>query len=319
MARAAPARWALWEALFPPFGLAIVALGGATLNGAWESTTHFGLDPVLVILGGLLDVILGLCIFFRPTRPPAAVACSVWHTAVCAGQLISVEGPLPVSGYIALGTVGIALYEWRHREPARFRFPQPLALPPSGAGSVVGFLLSIVGVSFLVRWAVGGTAFWLSIPLLAMGDLAQRGRLHDRTEVLRTLLTHLLVLGIGVSSWWGFVGHYFMSDAVAASVGWGTGSPFQLELAFYHLGFGIVGMMCLWYRGDFWLAALIPICVFALGAASIHVTDYVRHGNTAPGNWGFAMLFGDVIIPVAMLSLLWMHRRHGSPDPLATQ
>ncbi len=77
--------------------------------------------------------------------------------------------------------------------------------------------------------------------------------------------------------------------------------------------------MCLWYRGDFWLAALIPICVFALGAASIHVTDYVRHGNTAPGNWGFAMLFGDVIIPVAMLSLLWMHRRHGSPDPLATQ
>jgi hypothetical protein len=203
----------------------------------------------------------------------------------------------------------IALYERRDWTRAMFRFPQPLAMPPSGAGRVAPFLVSLVGVSFLVRWAIGGTAFWLSIPLLAYGDLAQRGKLQDRTEVLRTLLTYLLVLGIGVSSWWGFVGHYFMSDTVAASVGWDTGSPFQLELAFYHLGFGIVGLMCLWFRDDFWVAVLIPVCVFALGAASVHIADYARHGNTAPGNWGFAMFFGDVIIPAAMLSLLWLYRR----------
>ncbi|MBA3890121.1 MAG: hypothetical protein H0X64_06290, partial [Gemmatimonadaceae bacterium] len=226
MARRAPARWVVWEALSPPFGLAIVALGGAKLNGAWEGTTHFGLDPVLVIFGGLLEVIVGLCIFFGPTRLMAAVACSAWLTAVCARQLVSgFEGPMPLSGLIALGAIGIALYAWRHRTSRTFRFPQPLALPPSGAVGAVAFLLPIVGVSFLVRWAVGGTAFWLSLPLLAMGDLAQRGRLHDRTEVLRTILAYLLVLGIGVSSWWGFVGHYFMSDAVAASVGWDTGSP----------------------------------------------------------------------------------------------
>ncbi len=317
-ARAEPDRWVVWKAIAPPFGLFIVGMGGAKLNGISESASQLGMDPRLVILGGLLEVILGLLIFFRPTRLPAAVTCSVWLAAVSGQQWMNgYEGPVPIAALLALGTMSIALYEWRHRTSAMFRFPQPLALPPSGAGGAVAFLVSLVGVSFLVRWSIGGTAFWLCIPLLAIGDLAQRGKLQDGTEVLRTLLTYLLVLGIGVSSWWGFVGHYFMSDTVAASVGWDTGSPFQLELAFYHLGFGIVGLMCLWFRDDFWVAALVPVCVFAFGAASVHIAEYVRHGNTAPGNWGFAMLFGDVVIPAAMLSLLWLYRRRVTLDSSA--
>ncbi len=317
-ARAEPRRWVVLEALAPPFGLLIVAMGGATLNGIGESASQLGVHPRLAILGGLLEVVLGLLIFFRPTRFPAAVACSVWLAAVSAQQWVKgLEGSVPIAGLLALGTVSIALYDWRHRTSAMFRFPQPLASPPSGIGAIVPFLMSLVGVSFLIRWSIGGTAFWLSIPLLAVGDLAQRGKLQDSTEVLRTLLTYLLVLGIGVSSWWGFVGHYFMSDTVAASVGWATGSPFQLELAFYHLGFGIVGVMCLWFRDDFWVAALVPVCVFAFGAASIHITDYLRHENTSPGNWGFAMFFGDVVIPATMLSLLWLYRRRVKHDSSA--
>lgn len=319
-ARAEPDRWVVWKAFAAPFALFIVAMGGAKLNRISESASQLGMDPRLVILGGLLEVILGLLMFFRPTRFPAAVTCSVWLAGVSGQQLMNgYEGPVPIAGLLALGTMCIALYEWRHRPSAMFRFPQPLALPQSGAGGVVAFLVSLVGVSFLVRWSIGGTAFWLSIPLLAFGDLAQRGKLQDGTEALRTLLTYLLVLGVGVSSWWGFVGHYFMSDTVAASVGWDTGSPFQLELAFYHLGFGIVGLMCLWFRDDFWLAVLVPLSVFAFGAASVHIAEYVRHGNTAPGNWGFAMFFGDVIIPAAMLSLLWLYRRRVAFDSSAIQ
>jgi hypothetical protein len=309
-ARAERDRWVFIKALGPPFGLVIVAVGGAKLNRISESASQFHMDPRVVILSGLIEVLLGLLMFFRPTRFPGAVACAVWLAGLSGYLLMNgPQGPVRVTVLLALGSMIIALYERRHWSSTTFRFPQPLALPPSGAARVIAFLVSLVGVSFLVRWAIGGTAFWLSIPLLAYGDLAQRGKLQDRTEALRTLLTYLLVLGIGVSSWWGFVGHYFMSDSVAASVGWDTGSPFQLELAFYHLGFGIVGLMCLWFRDDFWVAVIIPVCVFALGAASVHIADYVRHGNTAPGNWGFVMFFGDVIIPAAMLSLLWLYRR----------
>ena len=303
-------RWAVLNAIAPPLALFIVAMGGTKLNRITESASQFSMAPRLVILGGLLEVILGLLMFFRPTRFPAAVACFFWLAGVSGHQLMNgYEGPVLITGLLALGTMSIALYERERWTSTMLRFPQPLALPQPGGANVAAFLVSLVGVSFLVRWAIGGTAFWLSIPLLAYGDLAQRGKLQDRTEVLRTLLTYLLVLGIGVSSWWGFVGHYFMSDTVAASVGWDTGSPFQLELAFYHLGFGIVGLMCLWFHDDFWVAVLIPVCVFALGAASVHIAEYFRHGNTSPGNWGFSMFFGDVIIPAALLILLWLYRR----------
>jgi len=45
-----------------------------------------------------------------------------------------------------------------------------------------------------------------------------------------------------------------MSDTVAASVEWQLGSPFQRELASYHLGLGCAGLSCLWIRDRFWLA-----------------------------------------------------------------
>lgn len=315
-ARAERKRWVFFEAFVPPFALLTVAIGGADLNGMSQRTALQSIDPRFQILGGLLEVILGLLMFFRPARFHSAVMAFIWFAGLSGQQsLRGLEAPAMIAGILALTTASIALYEWRYRASNVFRFPQPLTLPPAGTGRAVGFVLSLVGVSFLIRWAIGGTAFWLSIPLLAYGDLVQRGKLHDRTEVLRTLLLHLLVLGIGVSSWWGFVGHYFMSDSVATSVGWNVGSPFQLELAFYHLGFGIVGLMCLWFRADFWTAVLIPVCVFALGAASVHIAEYVKHRNTAPGNWGFTMIFGDVVIPVTMLTLLWLYRRRLKATP----
>lgn len=299
--------WAL-DVLTEPLALFIVALGGAKLNGLGAGAGILATDARLVIAGGLLEVVLGLLLFFHPTRFPAAIASAVWFAIVSAALLAGGLAAL-VPGLLALSSGIIAWHQWRHRGPVRLRFPQPLSSTPSGTAATLGFVASLIGVSFLIRWAVGGTAFWLSIPLLALGDLAARRELRNRTEVLRTMLTYLLVLGIGVSSWWGFVGHYFMSDSVAASVGWAAGSPFQLELAFYHLGFGIVGLLCLWFRDDFWVAVLVPISVFAFGAASIHVADYLRHANTSPGNWGFSMFFGDVAIPATMLTLLWLYRR----------
>jgi len=117
------------------------------------------------------------------------------------------------------------------------------------------------------------------------------------------------VLGVGVGSFYGFVGHYFMSDAVAASVGWATGSPFQRELAFYHLGFGISGLLALWLRDDFWLAVGLTCSIFLYGAGWVHLTDFLGHGNAAPRNWGFGVAFGNVVLPTVMLSLLALRVR----------
>lgn len=101
-----------------------------------------------------------------------------------------------------------------------------------------------------------------------------------------------------------------MSDAVAVSIGWRTGSPFQQELAFYHLGLGMLGVLALWIRDRLWLAVGLLSCIFLYGAGWVHLTDFLVRGNTAERNWGVGVLVGNVIVPTAVLVLLALHERH---------
>jgi hypothetical protein len=172
------------------------------------------------------------------------------------------------------------------------------------------FAVRLVGVAFLLRWAVGGLAFSAALPLLALGHARLDGALRDRASVVRLLLLYLLVLGMGVGGLWGFVGHFLMSDAVAASIGWRPGSPFQQELAFYHLGLGVLGVLALWIWDRLWLAVGLLSSIFLYGAGWVHLTDFLVRGNTAARNWGVGVLVGNLIIPTGVLVLLAVHERH---------
>jgi hypothetical protein len=99
---------------------------------------------------------------------------------------------------------------------------------------------------------------------------------------------------------------------VARSIGWAAGSPFQLELAFYHLGMGTVALLCLWICDRFWIAAGLTPALFALGAGIVHVQDFVVHGNAAPANWGPSVLVGNFLVPAGVLwVLIWYSRLGG--------
>jgi len=120
-------------------------------------------------------------------------------------------------------------------------------------------------------------------------------------------LLSFLVVVVGFQGIWGFLGHYFRSDEIAAFIGWPAGNPFQKEVAFANLSYGVVGVLCFWFRGGFWVATVIGISVFLLGAAVGHVTNVRETGNRSPGNAG-AILWTDVLTPVVLLALLVMYR-----------
>ncbi|MDI3483465.1 MAG: hypothetical protein PWQ74_52 [Methanobacteriaceae archaeon] len=123
-----------------------------------------------------------------------------------------------------------------------------------------------------------------------------------KNMIIESLLLALLVVMVGLSSIWAFMGHAFMSARIAAYIGWPAGSPFQLEVAVANLSYGILGLLCLKFRDDFWTATIIGFAVFYLGAAYIHIQDMFR-GNYAPGNVG-APLYFDIILPILLLGLL---------------
>jgi len=132
-------------------------------------------------------------------------------------------------------------------------------------------------------------------------------------KVVESFLLYVTVINIGLYSLWHFLANIFYAEETAKFMGWGPGSPFQYEVAIAYLAFAVLGILCIWERGDFWLATIIGFSVFLFGIGIGHIEEYVRFHNKAPGNTGF-ILYVDLIIPVILLILMMLHRKlqHGA-------
>jgi hypothetical protein len=133
---------------------------------------------------------------------------------------------------------------------------------------------------------------------------------RTRGRVVRLLLRYALVLGVGVIGLFlGFVPHVFFPDEVAGLIGWPAGSPFQFEVGIHDGAWGVLGFLCIWIGGTFWLATGLGWSLFMLGATYGHIRELVIAGNYAPYN--FLTIFSDGFIALWLLVLLYLHYRQG--------
>jgi hypothetical protein len=156
---------------------------------------------------------------------------------------------------------------------------------------------------------IGVTVALLSVVLpLAHLWLSPLPRTRDR--VVRLLLLYALVLGVGVIGLFlGFIPHVFFADETARLIGWPAGNPFQFEVGIHDGAWGVLGILCIWIGGTFWLATGLGWSLFMLGAAYGHIHQMIVAGNYAPYN--FLTIFSDGFIALWLLVLLYLHHRQG--------
>ncbi len=309
------------SALAWSLGHFLVILGGAKLNGiasALGPVTALGVPTSFVPVIAWGELLIGVMLIHAPLRKYGGSLLAAWMIGALTMHLRQEDfagAALPM----VLLTFGVALVISRRRDTPSWTdiVPAPLmATPPQGWLSSLIRLTGWIGPAFMFRWAIGGLLFWASLPFLGIAHARRRGA-GSSTDALHFVLLYLLFFGFGFGGLWNFTGHFFMSDMVAASTGWPAGSPFQHELAFYHLGSGIVGILCFWWRDRFWLAAGLAPSVFVYGAAIIHIREFLQNGNAAPANWGFAAVGANLIIPSIVLALLFTYLRRGGFTPKA--
>lgn len=121
--------------------------------------------------------------------------------------------------------------------------------------------------------------------------------------IIKIALLYALVIFAGIGGIIAFSMHTFFSDQIARQIGWATGSGFQLEVAVANLAFGILGILCIWFRKNFWLATAIGYATFLFGAAGVHIHDIIQKGNVAPLNTGVILFLNDISIPLFILVL----------------
>jgi Family of unknown function (DUF6790) len=87
-------------------------------------------------------------------------------------------------------------------------------------------------------------------------------------------LIYAFVIDVGaVGFLFGFIPHVFFADQAAELIGWPKGSMFQFEVGLHDGAWGILGFLCVFFGGGFWLATAIGWSFFMLGAAWGHIRE----------------------------------------------
>ncbi|MFC1517466.1 DUF6790 family protein [Candidatus Margulisiibacteriota bacterium] len=145
--------------------------------------------------------------------------------------------------------------------------------------------------------------FFLALTgIFTLGEIVLKKK-YKQKDIVNILLKYLLVINIGLAGIWAFIGHAFFADMVAAKIGWPIGSPFQFEVAMANLAFGTLGILCLWFRKEFWWATAIASGIFLFGDGVGHVRQAIINNNFAPYNTG-VILFSDLLMPILIIFLM---------------
>lgn len=144
--------------------------------------------------------------------------------------------------------------------------------------------------------------------IIALIHIAKEKKTADTHRKIEIILMWQLVCGLGLSLLWGGIGHLLFADQVAQSIGWATGSPFQREVGMWDASIGIVGILCLKYRDNFWLATIIGGGLFLFGAGLGHVYEFIAHGDVSPNNIG-GVLWVDLLFPILLAALYLIYHK----------
>ena len=128
-------------------------------------------------------------------------------------------------------------------------------------------------------------------------------------KVIEIILLYLLVIAFGLGSIVAGAFHVFNGPATAKMIGWQPGSPFQYEVGVADMAFGLVCVLCIFFRGTFWLAAILANSFFLFGCMIGHVRSLAESGNLAAYNIGPNIIFSDFILPLVVIGLYIVYQK----------
>src|SRR5277367_2315768 len=114
-------------------------------------------------------------------------------------------------------------------------------------------------------------------------------RRSSAVAIAATYLIYLLVIYVGVMGVFTAWAHVFQPERTSASIGWAT-SPYEYEVGMADLTVGVLGVLCLKFWADFWLATAIANAVWLLGDAVGHVRQMTLNNNHASNNSGIFLV-----------------------------
>ena len=151
--------------------------------------------------------------------------------------------------------------------------------------------------------------FMLTLALLAIIIHVALMKQRTAKKIVEVTLLYLLVIVVGAGALISGFMHVFNGPATAKMIGWAPGSPFQYEVGVADMAFGLIAVLCIFFRGSFWLAAILANSFFLLGCMAGHLRSMAEAGNLAAYNIGPNIIIMDLIIPLVLIGLYIAYKK----------
>lgn len=142
--------------------------------------------------------------------------------------------------------------------------------------------------------------------------IAKRRSLN-KVKGLEIILLYSIVFGIGIVSIAALAGQFIAPDKVAPAIGWAL-SPLQKDVGIYAAAWGLLGLLAIWLRGNFWHAVVMGWSVFMVGAFIGHVKEAIVPTGLAPYNYGAIFYDIGATILIVAIWVAWIglnkYKRH---------
>jgi hypothetical protein len=150
--------------------------------------------------------------------------------------------------------------------------------------------------------------FFLCGIICSIVSIYRHRKLSDKAFITEALLSYYCLFSVGIFFTYNFIMHVFFGRMSASFIGWAD-SPFQLEVGFASLGFGVVGLMAFRNNFSFRLASILGPAFFQFGAAGGHTYQMIAHHNFSPGNAGI-IYWTDWFLPLIGFVFLFLARKN---------
>ena len=137
-----------------------------------------------------------------------------------------------------------------------------------------------------------------------VAHIALQGWQADFVEWMRVLLLHQFVVTHGLVAIIGFIINVIIPKRTAAKIGWPS-SLYQVKYGFHQLGLGVMGVLSIWFTGNFWAATLVTLYMYGVSGLWTHTIEIVRK-RRATGRLDANELFNVVLDVIYHAVLTWM-------------
>jgi len=126
---------------------------------------------------------------------------------------------------------------------------------------------------------------------------------HYEGDWQKDTLLNAIVYMIGYAGIGAGISHLFFGKTISRSIGFEK-DPYEFEVGFADLSFGIVAVLAPHFSPDYWFAIILVSSLYRIGCGIGHIKQIIQRKNFAINNT--AILFIDFVVPAFLLTIYYL-------------